>query len=67
MNGKTCKFILDILIKQEEEFRHKNQLVQDSLWRLTKDKDKYEKEHLKYLNAIEEMTNLLHTIEGQHS
>lgn len=67
MNKKTLKFILDVLVKQEKVFRSRNQLVQDSLWRLTKDKEHYDKEHKKYLDAIEEVTNLLRTTEHQET
>jgi hypothetical protein len=59
MNKKILKFILEVLIEQEKVYRKKNQLVQDSLWRLVKDKDRYEKEHQKYLDALELIQSLL--------
>jgi hypothetical protein len=59
MNKKILKFILDVLVEQEQVYRKKNQLVQDSLWRLVKDKDRYEKEHQKYLDALELIQSLL--------
>jgi hypothetical protein len=59
MNKKILKFILGVLTEQEKVYRKKNQLVQDSLWRLTKDKERYNKEHQKYLDAIEFIQSLL--------
>ncbi len=58
-NKQTLKFILDVLITKEKDYRKRNQLVQDSLWRLTTEKDRYQKEHQKYLGAITYLRYLL--------
>jgi len=68
MNEKqTLKFILLVLTEQEKSFRRKNQLVQDSMWRPTKDKERYAKKYQQYLDAVGYVSNLLHTTEHLNS
>lgn len=55
----TLKFILDVLVTQEKDFRRRNQLVQDSMIRSDKDKERYQKKYEMYLRAIEYVKTLL--------
>lgn len=66
-NKKVLKFILNVLLEQEENHKHKMQLVLDSLYRSDKDKERYKKKWYMYLGSIFYIINLLHTIEAQHS
>lgn len=59
-NKKVLKFILDVLLEQEEKQRHKTQLVVDSAYRSEEEKTRYKKKLYMYIGSIFYINSLLH-------